>query len=471
MVFSSLQFIFIFLPAFLIVYYLVPEKWRNLLLFLGSMVFYSVGAWHEPFYIAFLLIAVVFNYLDALLIQDGRFGTLWFVIGLLYDFGQLFVFKYADFFVTGLNHIIHAASPTAHLIAPLELALPIGISFYTFQAVSYLIDVKRGDIQAERNLINYGAYLTMFPQLIAGPIVRYATVSDRLKHRTYSFYTFVDGFKVFICGLGLKVLLANRLGGLWGSIGGIGYDYVSTPLAWIGLLSYAFQIYFDFFGYSLMAIGLGKMLGFEFPQNFNHPYLSLSMTEFWRRWHMTLGSWFKSYVYIPLGGNRKGTARTYLNLFIVWALTGLWHGAHMNFVLWGLCTFVLIAIEKAGFLKVLEKHHWLGHIYMFFVLAIMWTLFSITDLSQGGAFLARLFPFFGDASRGAIRAGADFTRLFKQYWVYLLLGFFFSTQVPYRWYEKIKDNIIGSFVLVAMFWGSVYCIYKGMNDPFLYFRF
>lgn len=471
MVFSSLQFIFIFLPAFLIVYYLVPEKWRNSLLFLGSMVFYTVGAWHEPLYIAFLLIAVVFNYLDAILIQNGRFKTFWFVVGLVYDLGQLFVFKYADFFVTGINHIIHAASPTAHLIAPLELTLPIGISFYTFQAVSYLIDVKRGDVQAETNVINYGAYLTMFPQLIAGPIVKYSTVADRLKHRTYSFFTFVDGFKVFICGLGLKVLLANRLGGLWGSLEGIGYDYVSTPLAWIGILSYAFQIYFDFFGYSLMAIGLGRMLGFEFPQNFNHPYLSLSMTEFWRRWHMTLGSWFKNYVYIPLGGNRRGKARTYLNLFIVWALTGLWHGAHMNFILWGLCTFVLIAIEKSGFLNVLEKHHWLGHIYMFFVLCIMWSLFSITDLSQLGGFLARLFPFFGDASRGAIRAGADFTRLFKQYWVYLVLGFLFSTKVPYRWYEKIKDNIIGSLVLVAIFWGSVYCMYKGMNDPFLYFRF
>ena len=195
------------------------------------------------------------------------------------------------------------------------------------------------------------------------------------------------------------------------------------------------------------------------------------MTEFWRRWHMTLGSWFKNYVYIPLGGNREGTAKTYRNLFIVWALTGLWHGAHMNFVLWGLCTFVLIAIEKSGFLKVLEKHHWLGHIYMFFVLCIMWSLFAITDFHDIGAFLARLFPFFGSASQGALHPGPDFVRLIKQYWPFLALGFLFSTEYPYQWYLKIKDNIIGSFVMIAIFWGSVYCMYKGMNDPFLYFRF
>lgn len=471
MVFSSLQFIFIFLPAFMVVYYLVPERFRNLLLFLGSMVFYTVGAWHEPIYVGFLLIAVLFNYLAGLLIERGKHQKLWFVIGLVFDLGWLGVFKYADFFIRGINILVHAFSPTAVGIAPLELTLPIGICFYTFQAVSYLVDVKRGDVHAEKNFINYGAYLTMFPQLIAGPIVKYSTVAERLQHRKYSFFQFVDGFKIFILGLGLKVLLANRLAGLWGNMEGIGYDFVSTPLAWAGILAYAFEIYFDFFGYSLMAIGLGHMLGFEFPQNFNHPYLSLSMTEFWRRWHMTLGSWFKNYVYIPLGGNREGTAKTYRNLFIVWALTGLWHGAHMNFVLWGLCTFVLIAIEKSGFLKVLEKHHWLGHIYMFFVLCIMWSLFAITDFHDIGAFLARLFPFFGSASQGALHPGPDFVRLIKQYWPFLALGFLFSTEYPYQWYLKIKDNIIGSFVMIAIFWGSVYCMYKGMNDPFLYFRF
>ncbi len=471
MVFSSLRFIFIFLPAFLLLYYLVPEKAKNSILFLGSIVFYLIGAWEEPLYLAFLLMAVLFNYLAGILIQEGKHKTLWFVIGLLFDLGWLVVFKYADFFLAGINALLGLTNSTVTPIAELGLALPIGISFYTFQAVSYLADVYRGDVEAERNFIDFGAYLTMFPQLIAGPIVTYSTVKDRLKHKELSFYTAVDGFKVFLLGLGLKVLLANRLSGLWGSVEGIGYDTVSAPIAWIGILAYAFQIYFDFWGYSLMAIGLGRMLGFEFPQNFNNPYLSLSMTEFWRRWHMTLGSWFRNYVYIPMGGNRRGTGRTYFNLFVVWALTGLWHGAHLNFLLWGLATFVLIAIEKSGFQKVLEKRPWLGHLYMFFVLAVMWSIFSITDLSQLGAFLARLFPVFGSASAGALSAGSDFTRLIGSYWPYLLLGFFFSTNLPAKLYEKCKDNIIGSFLLVGVFWASVYCMYKGMDDPFLYFRF
>ncbi|MDD5886549.1 MAG: MBOAT family protein [Oscillospiraceae bacterium] len=471
MVFSSLQFIFIFLPAFLLVYYLVPDRWRNTVLFAGSMAFYLVGAWHEPIYVVFLLIAVLFNYFCGILLEGGKYRKFWLIVGLVFDLGWLFVFKYADFLIGGINRIIHAASATAAGIQTLNLTLPIGISFYTFQSVSYLIDVYRGDVHAESNFINYGAYLTMFPQLIAGPIVKYQTVQERLQRRNYSFFQLVDGFKVFICGLGLKVLLANRLAGLWGSMEAIGYDYVSTPLAWCGILAYTFEIYFDFFGYSLMAIGLGRMLGFEFPQNFNHPYLSLSMTEFWRRWHMTLGSWFRDYVYIPLGGNRCSRPRMYFNLFVVWALTGLWHGAHMNFVLWGLVTFVLIAIEKAGWLDILERHRWAGHLYMFFVLAVMWSLFAITDFHDIGHFLARLFPIFGHFSTGAVHPGADFGRLFRQYWVFLLLGFCFSTQVPYRLYEKVKDNIIGTAFLLAVFWGSVYCIYKGMNDPFLYFRF
>ena len=470
MVFSSLQFVFLFLPAFLSVYYLVPERFRNLILFVGSMGFYTVGAWHEPIYIAYLFMAVLVNYLAGLLIEGGKHKTLWLSLGLIYDLGWLFVFKYADFFSTGINLLLQKAG-SSFLVPSMELSLPIGISFYTFQAISYLVDVKRGDIHAELSFINYGAYLTMFPQLIAGPIVTYASVEDRLNQRTYSFYAFVDGFKVFILGLGLKVLLANRLGGLWSSLDGIGYDFVSTPLAWAGILAYTFQLYFDFFGYSLMAIGLGKMLGFDFPQNFDHPYTSVSMTEFWRRWHMTLGSWFKNYVYIPLGGSRKGKRKTYRNLFIVWALTGLWHGAHLNFVLWGMCTFVLIAIEKTGFLDVVEKHRGLGHVYMILVIPLMWALFAITDFSQLGIFFARLFPFFGEASKGALTVGSDFSRLILQYGPYLAVGVLFSTKLPYRWYGKCKDNIVGSLLLVGIFWGSVYCMYKGLNDPFLYFRY
>ena len=467
MVFSSLQFLFLFLPVFLVAYYFIPKKYKNAWLFLGSVGFYTIGAWQEPVYIIFLIFSAFFNFYCGLLIERGKRGKFWLFVGLAYNIGWLGVFKYADFFMETANWFLSKFGSDL-VLRPFGLTLPIGISFYTFQAISYLIDVKRRDVTAATNVINFGAYLTMFPQLIAGPIVRYSSVSASLKFRRYTIDSVIEGLKTFILGLGLKVALANRLGGLWTAVQGIGFDYVSWPVAVMGILAFTFQLYFDFWGYSLMAIGLGRMLGFEFPQNFNNPYISVSMTEFWRRWHMTLGSWFREYVYIPLGGNRKGKGRTYVNLFVVWALTGLWHGANWNFVLWGLLTFLVIAIEKAGLLKVLESKRWLGHIYMIILIPLMWAVFAITDLHDLGTFMLDLIP---HHKEGVDMFGANLVRLGKRYGIYLALGVLFSTPIPQKVYEKIKDNIIGTVLLLAIFWYSVYCIYMGMNDPFLYFRF
>ncbi len=471
MVFSSLEFIFFFLPAFLLIYFITPWRLRNFVLFIGSMVFYSLGTLDQPEYILLLLLSITVNYSLARAMDGRRRGFRKFLltIGLIYDFGWLFLFKYADFFLSGVNAVVQAAAPESSGIQPLGLTLPIGISFYTFQIASYLIDVYRGKFPAERNFIDLGAYISMYPQLIAGPIVTYGQVLDKMKKRTVSSRAVVSGLQVFIFGLGLKVLLANRVAGLWTALSTIGYESVSTPLAWLGLLGFTFQIYFDFFGYSLMAIGLGRMLGFQFPMNFRHPYLSLSMTEFWRRWHITLGAWFREYVYIPLGGSRRGTGRTIFNLLMVWLLTGLWHGAHLNFLIWGLIIFVFIAIEKLGLKSSLDRRPALGHIYMIFLIPITWAVFQITDLSQLGLFFSRLFPFL-PGETAAVFAG-DFSKYLSEYWYLLLACLLFCTRLPYRLFSKGHDSILGTIFLLAVFWGSVYCMYKGLNDPFLYFRF
>ena len=347
MVFSSIDFIFKFLPAVLLVYYLVPKKYQNAVIFAGSIAFYSVGAVSQPSYILLFVASIAVNYIIGLLIYGGRFGkTVPLVIGLVYDFGWLFLFKYADFILN----------------TDLGLILPLGISFYTFQMVSYLADVYRGKVRAEISFITFGAYVSMFVQLIAGPIVTYNEVSTQLqKQRCFSFATFAEGIRKFVYGLGLKVLIANQVGALWTQVGTIGYDSISTKLAWLGIIAYSFQLYFDFWGYSLMAIGLGKMLGINIPKNFDHPYTSLTMTEFWRRWHITLGSWFREYVYIPLGGNRVSRPRWIFNLFVVWALTGLWHGAAWNFVLWGVLLFAIMLIEKLFIGDFMNSHPLVGH--------------------------------------------------------------------------------------------------------------
>ena len=306
-------------------------------------------------------------------------------------------------------------------------------------------------------------------RLIAGPIVTYSDIKAQISDHPSTLEGIVNGIKTFVIGLGLKVMLANRIGALWTQCSTIGYESISTPMAWMGILAFTLQIYFDFYGYSLMAIGLGEIIGFKIPQNFDHPYLSRSMTEFWRRWHMTLGSWFREYVYIPLGGSREGKWKTYRNLMVVWLLTGFWHGASLNFVLWGLFLFAVIAIEKAGLLKITERIKPIGHLYMLLLIPISWTLFSITDFQQMGVFFSKLFPFFGSAGEALFEQ--DYIVYGKEYAVFLIIGVIFCTKIPLKIYEWIKNSIIGDVVIAAIFLGSFYCLYMGMNDPFLYFRF
>ena len=471
MVFSSIAFIMYFMPVFFLVYYILPASYKNAWLFLASLGFYYYGVRGNPGYLLLMIMSVVVNFVAGKLIEaqkTKRARKAWLVVGIVYDLGWLILFKYLGFLIENLNALFGAM----HVKVQLEtwnLILPIGISFYTFQIISYLVDVYRRETKAEKSLISLGTYLCMFPQLIAGPIVNYHLIQEQLHKRKHSMVKVESGLKVFALGLAYKVLLANRVGHLWTEVTAIGYESISTPLAWMSIVAYSLQLYFDFYGYSLMAIGLGRMMGFDFPQNFNNPYMAVSMTDFWRRWHMTLGGWFREYVYIPLGGNRGGFAKTVRNLFVVWLLTGLWHGASWNFVLWGLLLFVLLFVEKAGLGKVLERHKALGHIYMILWIPLSWLVFVITDLSQLGIYLQKLFPFFG--STGTVLFQGDYLKYGKTYGIYLVLGILFATGVQEKLLKKNKNRLWVILLLLALFWASVYCMYLGMDDPFLYFRF
>lgn len=471
MVFSSIAFIMYFMPVFFLVYYILPASYKNAWLFLASLGFYYYGVRGNPGYLLLMIMSVVVNFVAGKLIEaqkTKRARKAWLVVGIVYDLGWLILFKYLGFLIENLNALFGAM----HVKVQLEtwnLILPIGISFYTFQIISYLVDVYRRETKAEKSLVSLGTYLCMFPQLIAGPIVNYHLIQEQLHKRKHSMEKVESGLKVFALGLAYKVLLANRVGHLWTEVTAIGYESISTPLAWMSIVAYSLQLYFDFYGYSLMAIGLGRMMGFDFPQNFNNPYMAVSMTDFWRRWHMTLGGWFREYVYIPLGGNRGGFAKTVRNMFVVWLLTGLWHGASWNFVLWGFLLFVLLFVEKAGLGKVLERHKALGHIYMILWIPLSWLVFVITDLSQLGIYLQKLFPFFG--STGTVLFQGDYLKYGKTYGVYLVLGILFATGVQEKLLKKNKNRLWVILLLLALFWASVYCMYLGMDDPFLYFRF
>ena len=471
MVFSSLTFLFAFLPIFLVLYYCSPAKYRNGLLFTGSLVFYGIG---EPLYLCLIICSVLVNLGIGLLIdRSGRLSgkRLWLITGLLYNFGLLFFFKYTNFFLENINGVLKLCHSGTQLKL-LELTLPLGISFYTFQIVSYIIDVYRGKVKADHSVISLGAYLCMFPQLIAGPIVVYSDIRRELHERTITIHNLDDGLKTFILGLGFKVLLANRVGTLWNEVCTIGFESISTPLAWLGSLAYSMQLYFDFCGYSLMAIGLGKMLGFTIPENFHHPYLSRSVTDFWRRWHITLGAWFREYVYIPLGGNRKGRIRTIVNLGIVWLLTGFWHGAAWNFILWGVFVFLLEILEKNLLLPVLNHKsiaaHIFSHIYMILYILVSWTIFAISDFNQLAMYLARMFPFFG---MGHTLNSYDFVKYLTDYSVLLICCILFCTAGPEKLYHRFKNKLGGIVIALIIFWYSVYYLAIGMNNPFLYFRF
>lgn len=447
----------------MIAYAAVPKQYKNLVIFAGSVVFYSLGV-KKPVYIVLFLLTNLLNFITGQFIENSRYAKkLWLIFGIIFNFWWLIFFKYWSFGTENINAIFHTSLTVKDII------LPIGISFYTFQNVSYIIDVYREKTRAEKNFINYGAYISMFPQLIAGPIVTYSTVAKQLRSRTHTIHLVEDGLKTFTIGLGYKVLIANQIGGLWSDIAMIGYESISSPLAWMGIFAYSFQIYFDFCGYSLMAIGLGKVMGFELPKNFDNPYLSRTMTEFWRRWHMTLGSWFREYIYIPLGGNRKGKAAQIRNTLAVWLLTGLWHGASWNFVLWGLALFVIMMTEKFWTAKFFNRVKPAGHLYMILLIPLTWLLFAITDFHELGIYFKRLLPFLPQKTYAIL--DKDYAKYWGIYGKFFIAGILFSTKIPAMIYKKIKNSVFAAILLLIVFWAAVYCMYKGMNDPFMYFRF
>ena len=385
MLFSSNVFLFAFLPSVLLIYYIFPKKIRNIVLLLWSLVFYG---WGEPVYLFLMVFTILLNYLFGMWVHGrfskGKKAKLVLALGVALNLALLGFFKYAGFFVTQLKAILPFM---AGVEAP-QISLPIGISFYVFQSMSYIIDVYRRDAPVQKNPLTFGTYVTLFPQLIAGPIVRYADVALQMNNRKESISQFSSGVQRFVLGMAKKVLLANTMGLLWDML----RPEQGTLTAWVGIIAYALQIYFDFSGYSDMAIGLGRMFGFEFLENFNYPYISKSITEFWRRWHISLSTWFKEYVYIPLGGNRKGLPRQILNLLIVWGLTGFWHGASWNFLLWGLYYAVLLIIEKLFLLKVLNKlPGFIRHIYSIVLVLFGWALFFFEDMTALGGFFSQLF--------------------------------------------------------------------------------
>ncbi len=399
--------------------------------------------------------------------KTGR--TILFIFTLVIDFGLLFFFKYTDFFLENANQIYRLIShQNMDCFAPIKVGLPLGISFYTFQIVSYVVDVYRNRYSAEKNILHLGVYLCMFPQLIAGPIITYPQLYEEIKERTYSRHKFENGLQIFILGLGSKVILANRIGILWHDIQTIGYDSLTTPLAWLGAFAFSFQLYFDFYGYSLMARGLGTMLGFYIPQNFNHPYLSLSMTDFFRKWHITLGYWFREYIYIPLGGNRKGIKRTILNLLLVCFLTGLWHGASWNFILWGMGISILIILEKLLYGKYLKKYKLLGFVYMLVFVLLSWIVFAITDISDIGVYFEKMFSF---STENSVLSMVNVWHYLKSYGILLFSCVLCSTFLPDRLFHKYRKKPVGIIAIIAVFWLSVYYLANSINNPFLYFRF
>ncbi|HBY72437.1 MAG TPA: transcriptional regulator [Lachnospiraceae bacterium] len=457
MLFSSLLFIFQFLPIFFVLYYFAPVRFRNLLLFLASLFFY---AWGEPRFVILILVSILINYLAGYFIQrydrNEKIRITVLVLSIIYNVGSLTFFKYSNFIIENINYIFNGT------IRPVNIPLPLGISFYTFQIMSYTIDVYRRDTKAEKSFINLGAYLCMFPQLIAGPIVVYTQVSEKLHKRSYDLKEIEKGLQIFILGLGSKVLIANNVGGLWNDMAQIGYAKLSMPLAWLGLLSYSLQIYFDFNGYSLMAIGLGKMLGFDFPQNFNFPYISKSVSEYWKRWHITLSTWFKDYLYIPLGGNRKGKLRTFLNMFIVWSVTGLWHGASWNFVFWGIYFFVLLSLEKLFLKKWLEKNIILSRIYTILAILLGWMIFAITELKDIGIYFGRLF---------SLNITNDWVYYLRNYGIVLAIGILLSTPFLKKWYDRQENKVLCNLLLLLIFLLSIAYLVDAAYNPFLYFRF
>lgn len=464
MVFSSLVFMFAYLPITLLAYYLVPRQGRNIFLFIINLIFYG---WGEPKLVLLMVFNIFFNYLGGWLVDkyraDAKKKKLFLILTCVLDIGILAVFKYTGMITETLNMLPFLNIPE------LQISLPIGISFYTFQTMSYVIDVYRDDAPVSKNFINFGTYVALFPQLIAGPIVRYRDVAEQLVNRRETLEMFTRGVKLFMVGLAKKVIIANTMGTLTTNIFAT-TDENGVVGTWVGMIAYTFQIYFDFSGYSDMACGLGNMMGFEFLKNFNYPYIAKSITDFWRRWHISLSTWFKEYVYIPLGGNRKGVKRQILNLLIVWGLTGLWHGAAYNFVLWGLYYGLLLILEKFVLKKFLDRlPSFIQHIYTLFIIIIGWGLFYFTDVGQLGEFMVDLFNF------GNGICGDQAFNLIMSNLPMLIIAAVASTPLAKMLYTRFEHRrfmwIPETLYCMGVLAVSTASLVNQSYNPFLYFRF
>ncbi|MCD8095271.1 MAG: MBOAT family protein [Ruminococcus sp.] len=492
MVFSSLVFLFAFLPAVLLLYFVVPKRLKNLTLFVVSLVFY---AWGEPLYVLLMIGSILIAYMTGLFADKSKnkpiVAKAAVILDVVWSIGLLFLFKYADFIIENINSLFSTN------ISLLNYSLPIGISFYTFQSLSYVIDVYRGNVKSQKNFITLGTYVALFPQLVAGPIVRYADIEKQLENRSsfslsdyfvylsrrkkgecdkpqFNYNQFASGIKRFSVGLAKKAILANSIYELFNTISTSDYSQLSVAASWLGVIAYTFEIYFDFSGYSDMAIGLGKMLGFDFLENFNYPYISTSITDFWRRWHMSLSSWFRDYVYIPLGGNRKGKARQCLNIMIVWSLTGLWHGASWNFVLWGVYFGVLLMIEKFLLKKPLEKlPNVITHIYALFFIVIGWGIFAYEDTSSLVGNFKNMFGF-----GGLPLWNGQTTMWFVEYLPIIIILILGSTPLAKsigEWIEgkntSLYQCVLEPLSTAAMLLLSAAYLASSSYNPFIYFRF
>ncbi len=465
MLFSGITFLYYFLPLTLLLYALAPKKLKNTVILISSLIFYG---WGEPKYVFLMAATILLGYVFGLLVEryrDRKIGKALCIVSVVISLSFLLYFKYTDFFIANFNLATGLSVPL------LKIALPIGISFYTFQIISYTVDVYRGD-KAQKSIISLGAYVTMFPQLIAGPIVRYRDVALQLEQRSHSFDKTAEGIRCFVCGLGKKILIANQLGELCSIFRESGER--SVLFYWMYAVAFGLHIYFDFSGYSDMAIGLGKLLGFDFMQNFNYPYISRSVTEFWRRWHISLGTWFRDYVYIPLGGNRVGRIRHIFNILTVWLLTGFWHGASWNFIVWGLFFAALLTLEKSFYGKLLERSRVLSRIYVLFAVMISFIIFNAADMREAVSDIGGLFgwgniPF----------AGAQSLYYLRSYLTILAVGIIGATPLPKRIYLRILESkrgraslcvaepifIVGGIAVMTAF------LVDGSFNPFLYFRF
>jgi alginate O-acetyltransferase complex protein AlgI len=470
MVFSSAYFLLLFLPLVFLLYFTVPKKYKNLVILIASIYFYTYG---EKVLVLVMLLSTIVDFKAGHLIEQGKrkFGLR---LSIITNLATLGIFKYFNFAKENFEILVNSFGfDTASFSAIPNIILPLGISFYVFQTMSYTIDVYRGDVKASRNFIEFATYVTMFPQLVAGPIVRYIDIQKEIAERETTLHNFAKGTERFIIGLAKKMLIANTFAGLADQIFSFSANEISTPYAWIGVFAYAMQIYFDFSGYSDMAIGLGRMFGFNFLENFNYPYISKSITEFWRRWHISLSTWFRDYLYIPLGGNRQGEKRTYINLFIVFFATGLWHGAAWNFIIWGFLHGIFIVLEKLGFNKILVKL-WapLQHIYTLLVVLVGWVLFRAENLDYALSYLKQMFSY--SKGNSIISEYVTFFSFNKEMALVTFFALLFS--VPFYPYmeRKLKNanfiyfryvSLIGLFVLSLLYVSS------GSYNPFIYFKF